>query len=304
MKKLIRHHRSNQRHWVGDGFPVTTIFSYNDLAEVLSPFLLLDYVAPYEFEPTERLDRGVGEHPHRGFETVTIVYQGEVTHRDSSGGGGTIGTGDVQWMTAGAGIIHREFHSAAFAARGGNFQCVQLWVNLPAQLKMTPPAYQALTSDRIPQVSLGEGARARLFAGQFGEARGPAKTHSPMHVWDVRLDAGAHVTLPAGEGETTALFVLSGEILIDGEVIRSEGLAVLSREGEGAEVLAQTDAVLLYLNGAPLNEPIVGYGPFVMNTEAEIYQAFRDYDAGRFGTIRAKDITAESSVERKPEARS
>src|SRR5690242_17559990 len=207
-KELQRILRRAERHWVGDGFPVRTLFSYPDLGPVISPFLLLDYAGPAEFPPTEKR-AGVGEHPHRGFETVTIVYAGEVEHRDSSGGGGRIGPGDVQWMTAGAGVVHEEFHGRDFARRGGAFEMVQLWVNLPARHKMTPPRYQAIEAATIPSVALpgGQGT-ARVIAGQLAAVTGPAKTFTPIHAWDLRLARGQRTELALVEGHTTALVVL------------------------------------------------------------------------------------------------
>lgn len=191
MKKLAFIKRSNGRHWVGDGFPVQNIFSYRDIHEEMSPFLLMDYAGPARFEPTEKR-RGVGQHPHRGFETVTIVYDGQVSHHDSTDAGGTIGPGDVQWMTAGSGIVHEEYHGDDFARAGGIFEVVQLWVNLPAQHKLAQPGYQGITREQIPEVVLPDGAGAvRIIAGEYQDVRGPARTFSPMNVWDVRLSAGA-----------------------------------------------------------------------------------------------------------------
>lgn len=263
---------------MGDGFPVRTIFSYNDNAQEMSPFLLLDYAGPTEFPPTEGR-RGVGKHPHRGFETVTIVYSGEVEHRDSSGGGGKIGPGDVQWMTAASGLVHEEFHGAEFSKRGGLFHLVQLWVNLPRKDKMSPPRYQAITRDRIPEVGLPGGAGiARLIAGEYQGIQGPARTFSPMNVWDLRLKAGHRTELSVPEGWTTCLFVLQGRVqLSGGEKIAEADLAVLEREGTGFSFEALEDTSLLLLNGKPLNEPVVGRGPFVMSSEAEIRQAFADF---------------------------
>ena len=275
---------------MGDGFPVRNIFSYNDIHEQMAPFLMLDYAGPARFEPTQQR-RGVGEHPHRGFETVSIVYAGEVSHRDSTGAGGTIGPGDVQWMSAASGIVHEEFHSAAYAARGGAFEMIQLWVNLPARDKMTPPGYQSISAAQIPQVTLPGGAgTVRVIAGQYEDAEGPARTFSPMNVWDLRLQAWgvANLTLPAGHN--TALFVLRGAIQVGGKTVSEAELAVMEREGDQLAFETLEETTLLLLNGAPLNEPIVGYGPFVMNTRAEIVQAFEDYEHGRLGTIPADHI--------------
>jgi redox-sensitive bicupin YhaK (pirin superfamily) len=289
MKRLSFIRGSQDEHWVGDGFPVRTMFSYNDLAEEMSPFLLLDYAGPADF-PANHGKRGVGEHPHRGFETVTIVYDGEVEHRDSSGGGGKIGPGDVQWMTAAAGIVHEEFHGQDYARRGGPFEMVQLWVNLPKAKKMSKPGYQGITDASIPRVELPEKAGAiRVIAGKYGTAKGPAHTHSPMNVWDVRLKRGGKLDLPAGEGETTALFVLAGKISLPGGKTAEEAqLALFERAGKDLHIEAQEDAKLLYLNGKPLDEPIVGQGPFVMNTEDEIRQAFQDYRSGKMGHLAAR----------------
>ncbi|WP_295006417.1 pirin family protein [uncultured Dechloromonas sp.] len=286
MKKLAFIKRSNGSHWVGDGFPVKSIFSYSDIAEEMSPFLLMDYAGPANFPATTR-KLGVGQHPHRGFETVTIVYEGGVSHRDSSGGGGTIGPGDVQWMTAASGLIHEEFHSPAFAEQGGAFEMVQLWVNLPARDKMAAPGYQGITAGQIPEVALpGNAGTARVIAGQYGDSQGPASTFTPMNVWDLRLKAGRRVAFDLPAGHTTALFVLRGSLRIDGKhTIRAAELAVMERDGSRLEFEVGEDAVVLLLNGEPLNEPVVGYGPFVMNSEAEIQQAIDDFNNGRFGRI-------------------
>ena len=216
MKKLRCIQRSVDRHWVGDGFPVRTLFAYPNLGAVLSPFLLLDYAGPQEFAPTSQR-RGVGEHPHRGFETVTIVYAGEVEHRDSSGGGGRIGPGDVQWMTAARGLVHEEFHGRAFAERGGMFEMVQLWVNLPARHKLDPPRYQAIESERIESVPLADGRGAlRVIAGEFAGIEGPARTMTPIHVFDLQLSSEEPLELPLPDGYTTALVVLHGSVHVNG----------------------------------------------------------------------------------------
>ncbi|HEV2008855.1 MAG TPA: pirin family protein [Burkholderiales bacterium] len=286
MKKLSFVQRNNQRHWVGDGFPVRSIFSYNDRAAELSPFLLLDYAGPATFPPTTQR-KGVGEHPHRGFETVTIVYDGEVEHRDSSGGGGVIGPGDVQWMTAAGGLVHEEYHGAGYAKRGGPFEMVQLWVNLPAKFKMTKPGYQSITSAQISRIELPDGAGAvRVIAGDYAGTRGPARTFTPVNVWDVRLNAGKRATFTVPSGHTTALFVLRGGIrLPEGEPVAEAELAVLERAGETFAVEALENTTLLVLNGQPLNEPVVGHGPFVMNSRAEIQQAIIDYQNGKMGQV-------------------
>ena len=286
MKQLAFIKRSNGRHWVGDGFPVRGIFSYSDIAEEMSPFLLMDYAGPADFPATTR-KLGVGQHPHRGFETVTIVYEGGVSHRDSSGGGGSIGPGDVQWMTAASGLIHEEYHSPEFAEKGGVFEMVQLWVNLPAKDKMAAPGYQGITTDQIQEVELPSGAgKVRVIAGQYGDAQGPAQTFTPMNVWDLRLKAGHRVAFDLPEGHTSALFVLHGAIRLDNSHnVRDAELAVMERTGSRLEFEVSEDTTLLLLNGKPLGEPIVGHGPFVMNSQAEIIQAINDFNSGRFGKI-------------------
>ena len=286
MKQVTGVYTAPRPHWVGDGFPVRSLFSYQSHGEQLSQFLLLDYAGPHTFAPgTEK--RGVGEHPHRGFETVTIVYSGEVEHRDSTGRGGIIGPGDVQWMTAGAGILHEEFHSEVFTRKGGELEMVQLWVNLPAKDKMTAPGYQSITQDFIPTVELPDDAgTARIIAGQYQQTTGPARTFSPLNVWDMRLQQARPVTLSQPEGCSTALIVLKGSITVNGSTTASEAqLVVLSQQGDALHLEATHDASVLLLSGEPLNEPIVGYGPFVMNTKQEIAEAVRDFNAGRFGQI-------------------
>lgn len=287
MKSLVQVHRNPEPHWVGDGFPVRTLFSYFELGREMSPFLLLDYAGPQEFRPAV-VPRGVDFHPHRGFETVTIVYQGELEHRDTAGNAGHIGPGDVQWMTAGAGVLHEEKHSAEFTRQGGTLQMVQLWVNLPAREKMTAPRYQSLVDADIPSVALPKGGgRVRVIAGAFGPERGPARTATPIDLWDVRLAAGATVDLPLPSGRTTALVVQSGQVLLNGATRADEpDLALFEREGEGVRVEARTDAMLLVLGGEPIDEPIAGRGPFVMNTDAEIREAYSDFASGRMGHIR------------------
>lgn len=287
MKRLDFIKRSNGKHWVGDGFPVQSIFSYQDIANEMSPFLLMDYAGPVDF-PATTLKLGVGQHPHRGFETVTIVYEGGVSHRDSSGGGGTIGRGDVQWMTAASGIIHEEYHSPEYANKGGAFEMIQLWVNLPAVSKMASPGYQGITSDQIPSVALpGDAGHARIIAGTYQGVEGPARTFTPMNVWDLRLKAQHRVTFDLPAGYTTSLFVLSGNIRIANHTVGAAELAVLERAGNELVFDVDDDTTLLLLNGQPLNETIVGHGPFVMNTRQEIEEAIADYNSGRFGSIQS-----------------
>jgi len=281
MKKIAQVLKSRGGHWVGDGFPVRSLFAYDHEAQENSPFLLFDYAGPYNFAPAVT-PRGVGQHPHRGFETVTIAYEGEVAHRDSTGCGGTIRPGDVQWMTAAGGIIHEEFHSPEYTKAGGPFRMVQLWVNLPAKDKMSKAGYQAIASADIPVVEL-EGGTVRVIAGQLDDAKGPARTFSPINLWDVRLKAGAEVTLNLPEGHTALLAVLSGHVTVDGTGAGEAEIIRFTREGRKAKVRADGDALFLVLTGEPLNEPVVGYGPFVMTSEAEIHQAITDFNSGRFG---------------------
>jgi redox-sensitive bicupin YhaK (pirin superfamily) len=286
MKKLIRIHQSSGMHWVGNGFPVRSVFEYNGLGRELSPFLLLDYAAPYEFPPGNE-KRGVGGHPHKGFETVTVAYQGELEHRDSSGGGGKIGAGDVQWMTAGSGIVHQEFHSQDFTRKGGTLQMVQLWVNLRAKDKIAKAGYQTLLKAQIPNVELPQNAGSvRVIAGSYKGHQGAAKTFSPINLWDVNLGAGKSTELPLPNGHTTMFLVLSGEVTVNGEREAVEGdLAIFARNGDSITVKAKTDAKLLVMDGEPIDEPVVGQGPFVMNSRAEIQQAFEDYQLGHMGEL-------------------
>jgi redox-sensitive bicupin YhaK (pirin superfamily) len=283
MKQLLGIYQAPAPHWVGNGFPVRTLFSYDRLGKLLSPFLLLDYAGPAEFQPgTQR--RGVGEHPHRGFETVTLVYSGEVSHRDSAGNGGTIGPGDVQWMTAGAGVMHEEFHSNAFTQHGGLLKMAQLWVNLPARDKMTAPRYQAITSAQIPSVPLA-GGELRVIAGRFGDAQGPALTFTELNVWDVRAKAGTEHVLPLPDGHNAVLAVLGGRLETHGRSLGDGDVAIFEPNGEGVAWRALEETSVLALSGRPLGEPIAGYGPFVMNTREEIAAAFEDLQSGRFARL-------------------
>ena len=286
MKKIVEIMHNQGGHWVGDGFPVRSLFSYHGDTKAISPFLLFDYAGPHFFEPNDASPRGVGQHPHRGFETVTIVYDGEVSHKDSSGGGGTIGTGDVQWMTAAGGIIHEEFHSEAFSKTGGPFRMVQLWVNLPKKDKMTPAKYQGITSDTIPTVTF-DGGTARIIAGDWGDTKGPASTFTPINMWDVRLEADTELKLNLPEGHNALIAVLTGHVTIDGEGVGEAEIARLTVEGEGAVVKADGKSMILVLTGEPIDEPVFGYGPFVMTSENEIREAIDDFNSGRFGKMAA-----------------
>jgi quercetin 2,3-dioxygenase len=279
--------RSTPFHWVGNGFFVSSYFPRADLpAERVSPFLLMDYGPPREFSPLASGQRGVGWHPHRGFETVTVAWEGEVAHRDNAGNAGVIGPGDVQWMTAGAGILHEEYHEREFARRGGRMHMMQLWVNLPRKDKMTRPGYQPITAAQIPSVALGDGAGAvRVIAGEYAGARGPAHTFTPITMLDVRLTAGGRlpVTLP---GTHNALAIVTAGRLKVGERHASAGeLVLFENDGAVVELLALEETHVLVLAGEPIGEPITQYGPFVMNTPDEIQQAFDDFRQGKFGDV-------------------
>ncbi len=283
MKKLIEILRDADTHWVGDGFPVRTLFSFQSLGPRISPFLLLDYAGPAEFPPTDQ-PRGVGEHPHRGFETVTIVYQGELEHRDSAGNHGRIGPGDVQWMTAASGVLHEEKHADEFAKRGGTLEMVQLWVNLLAKDKMSPPRYQDVPRSTDSDRRSGRRRHGRVIAGVFRDVKGPARTFTPVNVWDVYLKARHPTEMTFPEGHTTFVLVLKGKAVINGSETAAEaGLAIFDRSGDRITVEASESATLLVLSGEPINEPVVAYGPFVMNTQQEIRQAIEDYQSGRMG---------------------
>jgi redox-sensitive bicupin YhaK (pirin superfamily) len=286
MKKLAAIMPSPTGHWVGDGFPVRTMFSPQSLGTQISPFLLLDYAGPKEFPPADR-PRGVEEHPHRGFETVTIVYQGAVEHRDSAGNKGRIGPGDVQWMTAASGVVHEEMHDREFTRRGGTFEVVQLWVNLPARIKMSPPRYQELPADQIPVVKLAnDSGSVRVIAGEFQGQKGPAQTYTPINVLDLRLRANTRLDLPLNNGFTTAVFVLKGKVRFNSDQTAGDAqLALFERPGDGISIEAGADSTLLVLSGEPIDEPIASYGPFVMNTQEEIHQAIADFRAGRMGKL-------------------
>ena len=296
IKTLAFIHRNDTRFSVGDFSPVLSVFSHYELGNTVSPFLLLDHLGPGILKAGS-LQKGVSEHPHRGFETVTIMFDGELEHRDSSGGGGTISAGDVQWMTAASGVIHKETFSSAFAKTGGRFEMLQLWVNLPAKDKMNPPRYQSLRDHSIPKVMLeNDAGYVRVIAGEYLQHQGPAQVHAPMHVYDVLLKQGQSIQLPAQSGDTTLLYMRTGRAqltLDDSTLDDSEwddhGLAVMSNLGNDVEVTALRDSAFLFLSATPFHEPINGHGPFVMNTYDEIVQAFEDIKAGTFIRHSAQD---------------
>lgn len=286
MRKIIAKNTGQPPHWVGDGFPVRSLISHEANGLSISPFLLLDYAGPYNFSPKVGQPRGVGAHPHKGFETVTIVYDGEVEHYDSTGAGGVIGTGDVQWMTAGNGIIHQEFHSHEYTRKGGPFEMVQLWVNLPAANKSEPAGYQSITADMIPTVK-AEDMSLRVIAGRYGETFGPARTFTPINVWDVKAAKGQTLNLPVPQDHNTVLVVLRGHVSLGGAVFSDASSVVLGAGSDPLVLDVLEDSTFLVLSGEPINEPVAAYGPFVMNTEDEIRTAIMDYNAGRFGRIAA-----------------
>ena len=289
MRNVKQIYRANSQHWVGDGFLVQPLFSHMGDDRGTNPFLMLDYAAPYEFSPNKaRSPRGVGQHPHKGFETVTIAYHGEVAHRDSSGGGGIIYEGDVQWMTAGSGIIHEEFHSENFSKKGGLFEMVQLWVNLPAKDKNTPPRYQHLPKTGIPVVEFpDETGYLRLIAGEYKGVKGAADTFTEMNVWDIVLNAGKKAVLEIPEAHNLSMVVLRGNVTLNGkEQAGAEQLVGFEKSGGNVHIEAGSEEVkILLLSGVPIDEPVVGYGPFVMNTAEEIRQAISDFKSGKFGSI-------------------
>jgi hypothetical protein len=285
-KKVLGVYGSGSNHWVGDGFPVRNLFPSNGLEAEVNPFLMLDYAGPNVFKPSGKTP-GVGQHPHRGFETVTIAYQGSVEHRDSAGNSGVIYPGDVQWMTAASGVVHEEMHEKEFARKGGTFEMVQLWVNLPKAVKMSKPRYQAITKEQIPVVEFKTGGHARVIAGEFNGVKGPALTFTPVNLFDVVLKAGEKVEIPLPEGHNASIVLRKGDVSIDGShsLIGEARIATLSQSGSGVSIEAKEDSTLLVLSGEPIQEPVASYGPFVMNTREELVQAVEDYKAGKMGQL-------------------
>lgn len=282
----VKIYQPGSEHVVGDGFHVRNLLPSNDLDRDLSPFLMLDYAGP-TFYPATDTPRGVGEHPHRGFETVTIVYQGIVAHRDSAGNSGVIGPGDVQWMTAASGIVHEELHEKEWAKRGGTLQAIQLWVNLPKASKISAPGYQTMVNHQIPMVQLEGGAGSlRVIAGSVRGAKGPAKTFTPIELYDLRLRAGHSVPLQLPAGHNAGVFVLSGRVRIgESQPLTEAELAVFASTGQPVTITAEEDATIMVMAGEAIHEPVARYGPFVMNTKAELIQAVNDYQAGKMGHL-------------------
>lgn len=297
LKKVKHIYEHGSAHWVGDGFPVRNLIPSSGLDKGIDPFLMLDYAGPAEF-PASNKPRGVGEHPHRGFETVTIAYQGSVEHRDSAGNSGTINPGDVQWMTAGSGVVHEEMHEREFARKGGTFEMIQLWVNLPRVHKMTPPRYQTITSEDIPRLDLGGNSYLRVIAGELDTLKGPAQTFTSLHLFDLNLDVSRQKLTSASDGtiilripagHNSAVFLLKGKVRINEQLVEGESkLALLDTIGDTVSFFAETESRLLIFGGEAIAEPVASYGPFVMNTQEELAQAMIDYREGRMGHLSSK----------------
>ena len=275
-----------EKHWVGDGFHVSTIFSmHSEDPESISPFLMMDHAAPKYFPPTQK-KRGVGEHPHRGFETVTFAIKGEVEHRDSGGGGGKITTGGIQWMTAGSGVVHDEFHSREFSQKGGDFEMIQLWVNLPSKFKMTQPRYQSFEKGDFPIIDHGNHEMSvKVIAGTFGTVTSPVKTFSPINMYELNGSSGSQLEITLPVGSNTLVFQLSGKSSVADQQIENGNLAILSKSGNSFKLELLEESKVMILNGEPLGEPVAAYGPFVMNTRQELMEAFKDFQAGKMGQL-------------------
>lgn len=284
-KKLFTLVSPKEKHWVGDGFYVSTLFSPQQLDyKYTTPFILMDHAAPKEFAPTSK-KLGVGTHPHRGFETVTFAINGEIDHRDSGGGGGRITNGGVQWMTAAKGVVHEEFHSRDFAKSGGLFEMVQLWVNLPAKDKMNDPRYQSMNKEDFAQVNLTSGVEARIVAGELKDQKGPAQTHTQMNIYEIDASKPEKINLEFNEGSNLLVLQLRGSSMMNNNEVKEGEMAVFERSGKELEIDFTSESKLLLLNGEPIDEPIVPYGPFVMNTKQEIIQAIDDFNAGKMGQL-------------------
>lgn len=288
MKKSIEkiYNRPAAPGMVGDGFRVFNYFPNNGLSQQrVSPFLMMDFNAEYDFGPSDHI-RGVDVHPHKGFETVTIAYKGSVAHHDSSGNSGVINPGDVQWMTAGAGILHKEYHEKEFSKTGGPFEMVQLWVNLPAKHKLTPPKYQAITANDVAKAVLpGNNGIVNVIAGSFGGEKGPAFTFTDVNMFDIRLNNGGELNVVIPTAHNTILLVVNGEAEINGSKATEHNLVLFKNDGDEIKIKATEDSVLLLLSGEPIHEPIAQYGPFVMNNMQELQEAFEEFRSGKFGVL-------------------
>ena len=288
MKKKIERviKKPAQPGMVGDGFRVYNyIPGANILQRRIDPFLMLDFNAEYNFPPSDKL-RGVDVHPHKGFETVTIAYQGSVAHHDSTGNSGIINPGDVQWMTAGAGILHKEYHEQEYSKRGGPFEMVQLWVNLPKKFKSTAPHYQPITASQMGKVKLeSDMGEVNVIAGELDGVKGPAATYSPVNLFDIKIRKGGKLNFSIPANHNTALLVIKGSVKVNDDPANEHSFVLFANEGEEINIEASDDSKVLFLSGEPINEPIASYGPFVMNTQAEIYEAIKEYQEGKFGEL-------------------
>ncbi len=271
---------------VGDGFRVYNFIPRANISQKrMSPFLMLDFNAAFDFGASETL-RGVDVHPHKGFETVTIAYQGAVAHHDSAGNSGIIYPGDVQWMTAGAGILHKEYHEENFSRKGGPFEMVQLWVNLPRKDKGTPAHYQAITSGEMKKIDLeNNGGTVHVIAGEFNGNKGPAKTYTPVNLFDIKMKAGRKTNFSIPANHNTAILLINGNATINGENAKEHSFVLFGNEGEDITIESNDEAVILVMSGEPINEPIASYGPFVMNTQEEIMEAIKEFQAGKYGVL-------------------
>lgn len=277
--------RPARPNMVGDGFRVFNLIPGGVGQQRISPFLMLDFAAEHNFSPSQK-ERGVDVHPHKGFETVTIAYKGSVAHHDSAGNSGVINPGDVQWMTAGAGILHKEYHEKEYSKRGGPFEMVQLWVNLPKKYKSEAPHYQALSAEGMGRLELpGNTGVVNVIAGAFNDVKGPAQTYSPVNLIDIKLNKGGEAAFPVPASHNTALLVIEGNVVVNGQTATEHSFILFKNDGEDISITALENSVVLLLSGEPINEPIASYGPFVMNTQEEIFEAIQDYQRGKFGTL-------------------
>tara|TARA_B100000700_G_scaffold147054_1_gene163884 strand:- start:2505 stop:3389 length:885 start_codon:yes stop_codon:yes gene_type:complete len=289
-KQLIKVISPKEKHWVGDGFYVSSIFSmHSENNKHITPFLLLDHAKPKYFPPTDK-KLGVGEHPHRGFETVTMAIKGEVEHRDSGGGGGVISTGGVQWMTAGSGVVHDEFHSKNFAKKGGIFEMVQLWVNLPAINKMTKPRYQSFENKDFPVVKLKNGTKFKIIAGSFGNSFSPVKTFTKINIFEVNSKQNSNVKLNFADKTNTLILQLEGISFFRDQALKEENLAIFSRNGTLINLNINKNSKILVLNGEPIDESLAAYGPFVMNNKKQLIDAFQDFHEGLMGNLVVENL--------------
>lgn len=289
MKKIIENvfARPAAAGMVGDGFRVYQYFPgpRSFFPQKISPFLMLDFNAEIDFSPSDTV-RGVGVHPHKGFETVTVAYKGAVAHADSAGNSGVINAGDVQWMTAGGGILHKEHHDEAYSRKGGPFEMVQLWVNLPKRFKQTPAKYQAITNEDMGRAELADnGGYVRVVAGDFNGVKGPAFTFTPINMFDIRLNKSGNLTTSIPASHNTAILVVNGDVEVNGKHAPEHSFVLFRNEGEEVAIRANENSVLLLLSGEPIKEPVASYGPFVMNTQEELLEAMQEFNSGKFGTL-------------------